>query len=88
MNYNKDRILKMIDDVIDGNRSIAEWDYFVSVKHNDPFADYWSDRCREIETKFRGEQGKMITEDGVHALRCMREELIETSHSGDVIPDD
>ena len=78
MKYDKDMIISIIDAVIDGDKPLLEWDYLVYVKHKEPFADYWGARLRDIELKFRGQHGKMITEEGVDALRNLRKELART----------
>jgi hypothetical protein len=76
MKYNKQMVISIIDDVIDCNKPVVEWDYFTNVRHNDSFADYWGARLKDIELKFPGRHGNMITEEGVNALRTIREELI------------
>lgn len=88
--YTREEIISILQSVIDGDKSLLEWDDLVSIVHKEPFAAYWSLRCREIEERFGDHSsGQMINEEGVEELKKLRDLLLRmnSSCSEDPIPD-
>ena len=74
--FSKDQILKIIDDVIEGDKPISSWDDLLSVRRGNPISRYWANRLSEIESRYSSvERGTMIYEEGVQELVKLRSEL-------------
>jgi hypothetical protein len=75
--YTKKQIIRILEDVIDGDRPVVGWDDLISIRHHDDFTNDCAEKCRDIEKKYSGrDMGMLLTEEGVRKVSELREELI------------
>jgi hypothetical protein len=76
--FSKYDVLRIIDAAIDGNQSMLEWDYFVSVPHDDEFSKKWSMILAKVMSAYPGIKGALIDRQGVEKLKELRGILVES----------
>jgi hypothetical protein len=76
--FSPKEILRVIDDVIDGNQPLLEWDYLIGVRHQDEFTNLWAGKLRHLFDEYHDPGSMQLLNDaGMKKLIQLREYLID-----------